>query len=68
MSLKHFHIVFIVLAVLTSFGFAAWALTGDVVAPNSAGIRTTGWISLILGFVLSVYGVWFFRKSKKVIT
>ena len=67
MSLKHFHIVFIVLAVLCSFGFGAWALMSDVGAASSS-IRLTGWLSLILGTGLAVYGVWFYRKSKHVIT
>jgi ABC-type iron transport system FetAB permease component len=67
MSLKHFHIVFIVLAVLCSFGFAAWALMTEV-GQASDSTRFIGWLSLFLGSVLAVYGVWFFRKSKRVIT
>lgn len=67
MSLKHFHIVFIVLAVLSCLGFGGWALMSDVGA-MSFGIRVTGWLSLILSAGLAVYGVWFFRKSKHVIT
>ena len=67
MSLKHFHIVFIVLAVLCCLGFGIWALVSDAgVASNS--IRITGWLSLVIGAGLVVYGVWFFRKSKHVIT
>ena len=67
MSLKHFHIVFIVLAVLSSLGFGAWALLSDVGVASSS-IRITGWLSLVIGAGLAVYGVWFFRKSKHVIT
>ena len=67
MSLKHFHIVFIVLAVLSSLGFGAWALMSDAAASSDA-IRVTGWLSLILAAGLAVYGVWFFRKAKHVIT
>ena len=67
MSLKHFHIVFIVLAVLCSLGFGAWALLSEV-GSASGVIRLTGWSSLVLGAGLAVYGFWFFRKSKQVIT
>lgn len=67
MSLKHFHLVFITLAVLSSLGFGAWALMSDAGAASNA-VRVTGWLSLILGVGLAVYGVWFFRKSKHVIT
>jgi ABC-type iron transport system FetAB permease component len=67
MSLKHFHIVFILLAVLAIFGFAAWALLSELGSASSS-IRLTGWLSVVLGVVLSVYVVWFYRKSKHVIT
>ena len=67
MSLKHFHIVFIALAVLSSLGFGAWALMSAAGA-GSDSIRITGWLSLILAAGLAVYGVWFFRKAKHEIT
>ena len=65
MSLKHFHVVFIALAILCSLGFAAWALL--VPAPQ-AGIRSLGWFSGVLGVGLAIYGVWFLRKARRIIT
>lgn len=67
MSLKHFHIVFIVIAVLCCLGFGAWALISDE-GSSSGTIRATGWLSLVLGTGLAGYGAWFYRKSKRVIT
>lgn len=59
MSLKHFHVVFIVFAVLLSFGFGAWAL---MATGQSTGMRGVGVFSLVLGAGLTVYGIWFYRK------
>ena len=67
MSLKGFHVVFIVLAVLCSLGFAAWALTATSEAATSS-IRAAGWISGVGGVLLACYGVWFvLKKSRKLI-
>ena len=65
MSLKHFHIVFIVLAVLLCAGFGAWTFLAEDL---TKAIRATGVFSLVLAIVLTLYGVWFYRKSKRVIT
>jgi hypothetical protein len=65
MSLKHFHVVFIVFAVLISFGFGAWALLAN---DQTTSIRSLGMFSLVIGAALSAYGVWFFQKAKRVIT
>lgn len=64
MSLKHFHIVFIALAVLLCAGFGAWTFLIEEV---TTVIRVTGIVSLVLGVVLALYGIWFYRKSKRVI-
>lgn len=64
MSLKHFHIVFIVASILATFGFAAWAILTRV---QPTDVRALGWFSLVLGFALTTYGVWFLKKSKHVI-
>ena len=65
MSLKHFHIVFIFLAVLCTLGFAAWAL---LLPGLEMSVRGIGWFSGVLGVGLILYGSWFWKKSKHVIT
>ena len=65
MSLKHFHILFIFMAILCTLGFAAWA----ILIPNlEMSVRGIGWFSGFLGLELTVYGGWFWKKSKHVIT
>ena len=64
MSLKHFHVVFIVVAILCTLGFAAWALMTRV---QTVDIRALGWFSLVLGIGLSFYGAWFLKKSKHIV-
>ncbi len=63
MSLRIFHIVFIVLSTITAFGFAAWGL---------AEYQTTGamvdlWLAIgavVVGIALIWYGNKFFKKLK----
>ncbi len=67
MSLKGFHILFIVLATLISYGFFAWTLW----APDffvSTFLTTLGFLSGALGVFLTAYGVWFVRSKSKQIT
>ncbi len=67
MSLKSFHVVFIVIAMLCAFGFAAWTFVGGS-DPAIVQQRPIGIVSGILGAVLAVYGVWFvLRKSRRII-
>ena len=63
MSLKHFHLIFIFLAMVCTFGFAAWALLMPGV---DAGIRGLGGFSAVTGVFLIGYGVWFWRKTRQV--
>ncbi len=65
MSLKAFHIFFIVVSIALCVGFGVWA-TQDFA-------RSGSWVHLMLGvgsFIASVglvwYGVWFLRKLKGV--
>ena len=65
MSLKAFHIFFIVLSTALAVGFGAWAIRDFTQSGN--------WIHLALGVgsflgsvVLVRYGVWFLRKLKHV--
>ncbi len=65
MSLKTFHIFFIVLSTLLAVAFGVWAV-------DDFG-RSASWVHLALGVgsfigsgVLVWYGVWFLRKLKHV--
>lgn len=66
MSLRGFHIVFIVLTTLLSLFMLAWALW---LAPSDAGALATGVGVLGALGVLSfpAYGVFFYRKAKNLI-
>ncbi|CAN5197578.1 hypothetical protein BH23VER1_BH23VER1_31400 [soil metagenome] len=62
MSLKGFHILFIVLASLISYGFCAWTFW----APGffvSTLLHVLGVVSGLFGIALTFYGVWFVRKK-----
>lgn len=64
MSLKNFHIAFIIICVLFTGGFAAWCF----LVPGLPSMFTAmGWISAIGALSLLVYGVRFLKKSKNVI-
>ncbi len=63
MSLKAFHIFFIVLATALAVGFGVWATRDFAQSGN--------WVNLALGvgsfigsIALAYYGVWFLRKLK----
>jgi hypothetical protein len=64
MSLKGFHIVFIVFSTLLALGLGAWCIWVDLV--EGAPVYLTGAIaSFIAAAALIVYGVWFYRKMKR---
>jgi hypothetical protein len=65
MSIKHFHIAFIIFCTLFSLGFSAWCL---VIPGQPSVIEEMGWISLAGGIALLIYGIRFYRKIKNVIT
>lgn len=66
MSLKVFHVVFIILAVLCTLGFSAWTILAEDVTLLS---RVAGAASAVLGVALAVYGYWFVtRKARQLIT
>ena len=67
MSLKGFHIIFIIFAVLCSVGFWLWALA-DPQSAKDLNVVLLGQGSGVLGIVLFFYGIWFVvRKSKTII-
>ena len=64
MSLKGFHIVFITFATLLALGCSAWCLQLYLMEAASGFI--TGAIACFLCAVaLFVYGIWFYRKMKR---
>jgi hypothetical protein len=66
MSLKGFHILFIILAFLCSAGFWAWvALDPERAAEH--GVTTLGNLSGSLAILLAVYGLWFAIVKSKTI-
>lgn len=65
MSLKAFHIFFIVLSVLLAFGFALWAL-GAYRSGGPASMVGVGIASALCGIGLILYGVRFLRKLRHV--
>lgn len=65
MSLKAFHIVFIVLSIVLAFGFAAWSF----VSYAHAGPLLHLWFgigSLASGIALVIYSKYFLRKLKDI--
>jgi len=62
MSLKVFHVLFIVVASSVCFYFGIWAYS------NSLGLsyKVAGIVSLVGGVGLIFYGFFFWRKLKKV--
>jgi hypothetical protein len=63
-SLKSFHIFFIVVATITTFGFALWSLSAYMTS-SKVGDLTWGVISLVACGLLIWYGMRFFKKLKK---
>ena len=64
MSLKGFHIVFIVFSTLLALGVGLWCVWVDLV--EGAPIYLAGAIaSFACAVALIVYVVWFYRKMKR---
>ncbi len=64
MSLKGFHIIFIIFSTLLALGIGAWCVWIDLV--EGAPIYLAGAIcSFVVAVALVVYGVWFYRKMKR---
>lgn len=61
MSLKVFHVIFIVLATLMAIGCAVWALR-ERTAPEF------GIACIVAAIGLVIYGMYFVRKSRRIIT
>jgi len=63
MSLRFFHVVFIVLALLLSVFTGVWSL-GQYRALGAGSWLALGIACLVVAAGLVVYGVWFLRKTR----
>lgn len=63
MSLKAFHIFFIIVSTLCAFGFAAWLLLNDTASLSFLSILEAV-AACACGVALMVYGIRFLRKFK----
>ena len=64
MSLKGFHIVFIVVSTLLALGVGAWCIWVNLV--EGEPVFLAGAIaSFLCAVALAIYGVWFYRKMKR---
>ena len=64
MSLKAFHIVFVIFSTLLAVGVGAWCIWVNLV--EGAPVYLAGALaSFACAFALIVYGVWFYRKMKR---
>ena len=64
MSLRGFHIVFIFFSTLLALGCGAWCIWVDLV--EGAPIYFAGAIASFLSAIaLIIYGIWFYRKMKR---
>ena len=64
MSLKAFHIVFIIFSTLLAIGTSAWCVWIDLV--EGASIYLAGAIaSFATAVALIIYGIWFYKKMKR---
>ena len=64
MSLKTFHIFFIIVSLLTTLGFGILCFK-TYVANSSPTYLAMGLASLLAGVALIVYGFWFLGELKK---
>ena len=64
MSLKAFHIVFVIFSTLLALGVGAWCVWVNLV--EDAPVYLAGAIaSFASALGLIIYGVWFYRKMKR---
>lgn len=65
MSLKTFHIVFVIVSTILAVGFGLWAI-GDYRRTTDTVSLVIGVLSLVGAVCLIVYGRWFLRKLRGV--
>lgn len=64
MSLKYFHMIFVTVVVLFCLGFAAWCFFSPD-APQTTAYRVAGGGSIVGAILALVYGVWVWKKLKR---
>lgn len=64
MSLKGFHIVFIIFSTLLALGVGLWCVWVDLVEGEPIYLAGAS-ASFVAAVALMVYGVWFYRKMKR---
>jgi hypothetical protein len=64
MSLKGFHILFVVLTTLVALGIGGYCIWVDLVVGEPV-YRTGAIASFASAAGLVIYGIWFYRKMKK---
>ncbi|OLC17371.1 MAG: hypothetical protein AUG04_12820 [Deltaproteobacteria bacterium 13_1_20CM_2_69_21] len=65
MSLKAFHVFFVIVSTLCALGFGAWAI-GDYLRTGNIGVLALGVLGFAAAAALVWYGLWFLRKLKNV--
>lgn len=65
MSLKAFHIIFILFATAFCLGFTAWAFTGA--GEMESEMKIPGIVTAVMGVFVLSYGVWFVKKKASTI-
>ena len=64
MSLKAFHIIFVIFSTLLALGVGGWCIWVNLV--EGEPVYLAGAIfSFVTAVALMVYGVWFYRKMKR---
>ncbi len=64
MSLKGFHIVFITFSMLLALGLGGWCI--NLYLMLGVSVYITGAVfSFLAAVLLFVYGIWFYRKMKR---
>ena len=65
MSLKAFHVFFVIVSVLCALGFGAWAVA-DYLRTGKGSVLALGVLGFAAAVALVWYGFWFLRKLKNV--
>lgn len=65
MSLKAFHIVFVIVSTMLTLGFGAWSIR-EFRATSDVAFLVGGIVSFVLAVALLIYGRWFLRKLQGV--
>jgi uncharacterized membrane protein YcjF (UPF0283 family) len=65
MSLKAFHVFFVIVSVLCALGFGGWAVA-DYARTGRPGVLALAILAFVAAIALVWYGLWFLRKIKDV--